>query len=60
MAGEQGEQNRQDEIHVISAVIVSIRAGDSLFVPARMERQFFEFSEDFRTWGIFLGPEIAR
>lgn len=59
----------QDEIYVISSglskfqrgeEIVSVRAGDALFVPAGVEHRFLEFSEDFRTWVIFFGPGIER
>jgi mannose-6-phosphate isomerase-like protein (cupin superfamily) len=32
-------------------------AGDVLFVPARMEHRFEEFTDDFATWVIFYGPE---
>lgn len=30
--------------------------GDVLFVPARVEHRFEEFSEDFGTWVVFYGP----
>ena len=36
---------------------VSVAEGDALFVPARMEHRFVEFSEDFDTWVLFWGPE---
>ncbi|CAB3745839.1 cupin domain-containing protein [Paraburkholderia solisilvae] len=33
------------------------RAGDLLFVPAHVEHRFERFSDDFRTWVIFFGPQ---
>lgn len=30
------------------------KAGDSFFVPAKVEHRFEEFSEDFATWAIFF------
>lgn len=32
-------------------------AGDLLFVPAGVEHRFLSFSDDFKTWVIFYGPE---
>ena len=31
--------------------------GDILFVPAKQEHRFVDFTEDFATWVIFYGPE---
>jgi mannose-6-phosphate isomerase-like protein (cupin superfamily) len=31
--------------------------GDALFVPAGAEHRFEDFSDDFRTWVVFYGPE---
>jgi len=31
--------------------------GDALFVPARQEHRFEDFTDDFATWVIFYGPE---
>jgi mannose-6-phosphate isomerase-like protein (cupin superfamily) len=31
--------------------------GDLLFVPAREEHSFVEFTDDFATWVFFYGPE---
>lgn len=31
--------------------------GDALFVPAGVEHRFEDFSNDFRTWVVFYGPE---
>ena len=33
------------------------QTGDVLFVPAGVEHRFEHFSEDFKTWVIFYGPE---
>ncbi len=33
------------------------RQGDVIFVPAKMEHKFMNFSEDFATWVIFYGEE---
>lgn len=58
--------HRQDEIYVIasgSSIFfrngerVQCKAGDILFVPARMEHRFEDFSDDFATWVIFYGKE---
>jgi mannose-6-phosphate isomerase-like protein (cupin superfamily) len=34
----------------------NFKAGDFLFVPARVEHRFEKFSDDFSTWVIFYGP----
>ena len=31
--------------------------GDLLFVPAGVEHRFEDFSDDFSTWVLFLGPQ---
>jgi len=31
--------------------------GDVLYVPAGVEHRFEEFTEDFATWVVFVGPE---
>ena len=31
--------------------------GDLLFVPAKQEHRFVEFTEDFASWVLFYGPE---
>jgi mannose-6-phosphate isomerase-like protein (cupin superfamily) len=33
------------------------RAGDVLFVPARREHRFEEFTDDLAVWVLFYGPE---
>ncbi len=36
---------------------VSFGPGDALFVPAKMEHRFENFSADFATWVVFFGPQ---
>jgi mannose-6-phosphate isomerase-like protein (cupin superfamily) len=31
-------------------------AGDLIFVPAKAEHRFVDFSDDFSTWVVFFGP----
>ncbi len=38
--------------------IINCTAGDVLFVPAKMEHRFMNFSEDFATWVVFYGEDI--
>ncbi len=54
----------QDELYIIvegtsdffrDGESVQCKKGDVLFVPARMEHRFMNFSEDFATWVIFYG-----
>jgi mannose-6-phosphate isomerase-like protein (cupin superfamily) len=56
----------RDEIYVIISGTGRFRhgehettfgAGDVLFVPAREEHRFVDFTEDFATWVFFYGPE---
>ncbi len=56
----------KDEIYVIAsgqAVFfsdgerVNCKTGDVLFVPAKMDHRFENFSDDFATWVIFYGQE---
>jgi len=35
---------------------VAFAPGDMLFVPAKMEHRFEDFSADFATWVLFYGP----
>lgn len=37
--------------------ITQFSAGQFLFVPAETEHYFKDFTEDFKTWVIFYGPE---
>jgi len=36
---------------------VPFGANDVLFVPAGMPHRFVDYTEDFRTWVVFYGPE---
>lgn len=56
----------RDEIYIVASgsgrfrradQVCDFHAGDLLFVPARVEHRFESFSDDFRTWVIFFGPE---
>jgi len=56
----------QDEIYVIASgnsqffrdvETVNCKTGDVLFVPAKMEHRFINFSNYFATWVIFYGPQ---
>ena len=56
----------RDELYIVAAgagtfrradQVCEFKAGDLLFVPAHVEHRFEHFSDDFRTWVIFFGPE---
>jgi len=56
----------KDEIYIISkghgffrsgSDRFSVKEGDALFVPAKVEHCFEDFSDMFETWVIFYGPE---
>lgn len=56
----------QDEIYVIieghglfqnGSEKYPFGPGDLIFVQAGIEHRFLEFSEDFKTWVIFYGPQ---
>lgn len=56
----------RDELYIVASGsgtfrraerVCEFRAGDLLFVPAHIEHRFENFSDDFRTWVIFFGPE---
>ena len=58
----------QDELYIIIAgeaeflrdgETTSCNSGDVIFVPAKMEHRFMNFSEDFATWVIFYGEEVS-
>ena len=60
------EPHDRDEIYIIAsghgtfvrgAESVPFQANDLLFVPARMEHRFVDFSDDFATWVMFWGPQ---
>jgi mannose-6-phosphate isomerase-like protein (cupin superfamily) len=63
---DKQEPHSQDELYVISrghgmfrrgTEVTPFVTGDALFVPARMEHRFEEFSDDFEAWVIFVGPQ---
>ena len=39
---------------VIDGVCFACETGDALFVPARAEHHFENFSDDFATWAVFF------
>ena len=56
----------RDELYIVASGsgtfrraehVCEFKAGDLLFVPAHVEHRFEAFSEDFRTWVIFFGPQ---
>lgn len=58
------QPHKQDELYIIAsgeAIFnrngekVNCRKGDMLFVPAGMNHQFENFTDDFATWVIFYG-----
>ena len=58
--------HKRDEIYIVargSGIFLSggdrkrYSAGDTIFVPARSEHRFVDFSDDFATWVIFFGPD---
>jgi mannose-6-phosphate isomerase-like protein (cupin superfamily) len=61
--------HEQDELYVIvsgesefyrDGETIKCSKGDVLFVPARMEHRFINFSDDFATWVIFYGERKVR
>ena len=59
------EPHDRDEIYIVASgqgtfvrgeERVAFRANDLLFVPARMQHRFEDFSADFATWVVFWGP----
>lgn len=65
--GEDRQQpHARDELYIVAAgqgrfrrgeELVSFAAGDLLYVPAHVPHRFEDFSDDFKTWVIFYGPE---
>jgi mannose-6-phosphate isomerase-like protein (cupin superfamily) len=41
---------------VLASELTQFRAGDALFVPARAEHRFTNFTPDFVAWVVFYGP----
>jgi len=57
--------HERDEVYVVASgrgtflrgtQRVAFEVGHMLFVPARMEHRFEDFSPDFATWVVFYGP----
>ena len=55
----------QDEVYIVvsgSGIFqngdkkYSFKTNDVLFVPAKQEHRFIEFTDDFKTWVVFYGP----
>ena len=64
---DEQQPHKQDEIYVIASgnsdfyrngETINCKKGDVIFVPAKMEHRFINFSDDFATWVIFYGEEI--
>jgi mannose-6-phosphate isomerase-like protein (cupin superfamily) len=56
----------RDEVYVVvsgsgefvnGGVRTKFQTGDILFVPARVEHRFENFTDDFATWVLFWGPQ---
>jgi mannose-6-phosphate isomerase-like protein (cupin superfamily) len=56
----------RDEVYIIASGAgkfilenkeTDIKAGDFLFVPARAQHKFIQFTNDFSTWVLFYGPK---
>ena len=66
-AGEDHQTpHSRDELYIVrtgraqfvrDGARVAVSAGDTIFVPARMEHRFEQFTADFDTWVVFWGPE---
>lgn len=64
---DEQQPHKQDEIYIIASgnsdfyrngETMQCKKGDVIFVPAKMEHRFINFSDDFATWVIFYGEEI--
>lgn len=58
--------HKQDEVYIImegtgeflnGTTTTTFKPGDVIFVPAAEEHRFLNFSEDFKAWVVFYGPE---
>ncbi len=56
----------RDEVYIVvsgsgrfynAGTYVNFEPGDFLFVPARAEHRFLDFTDDFTTWVLFYGAE---
>ena len=63
---DRQQPHDQDELYVIlsgrsgftrSGERTECSAGDVILVPARMQHASVDFTDDFRTWVIFWGPQ---
>ncbi len=63
---DRQQPHEQDELYVIASGSGTFEAdgsahefapGDVLFVAAHAEHRFTSFSQDFKTWVFFYGPE---
>lgn len=66
-AADTQSPHKQDELYIIvqgssdfyrNGETVKCIKGDVLFVPAKMEHRFINFSNDFATWVVFYGEEV--
>lgn len=67
---KDGQQpHKKDELYIIASgtsefyrngEMINCRQGDVIFVPAKMEHRFINFSGDFATWVIFYGVQIEK
>ncbi|MEO8110187.1 MAG: cupin domain-containing protein [Ginsengibacter sp.] len=65
---DRQQPHHQDELYIIIAgeteflrdgETMKCSQGNVIFVPAKMEHRFMNFSEDFATWVIFYGEEVS-
>ena len=63
---DKQQPHSRDEVYVIASGTslflleeksLQVEKGDFLFVPARAEHKFVDFSDNFSTWVLFYGPE---
>lgn len=63
---DEQKPHTKDELYIIASgttqflrdkEIINCGAGDVIFVPAKMEHRFINFSDNFATWVIFYGEE---
>jgi len=64
---DEQQPHKKDELYIIASgtsafyrngEMINCRQGDVIFVPAKMEHRFINFSDDFATWVILYGQEI--
>ena len=64
---DEQKPHSKDELYIIASgksdflrdkEAISCIKGDVIFVPAKMEHRFINFSDDFATWVIFYGDEV--